>query len=145
MSPGLLRAREIFRWPNMITGLSLGSFAVAVWAYSLSAVSQENFEDIDAEARKLASRRSTTSTPVLDREMQASTQPSGPFISAAHQQPAAFEPARRNEPKSKGLLPGLIGPYWLEPEAKTVIWGAPPVDCIGSWKEQSHVWERFLK
>ncbi|KAG6812945.1 hypothetical protein H0H92_015265 [Tricholoma furcatifolium] len=54
MSPGLQRARAPFRMRNAITGVVLGAFAAGVWAYSISAVKQDVFDDVDEEARALA-------------------------------------------------------------------------------------------
>ncbi|CAE6477266.1 unnamed protein product [Rhizoctonia solani] len=50
MSPALKRARQPFALKNAITGTAIAAFAVGVWAYSISAVKQDNFDDIDAEA-----------------------------------------------------------------------------------------------
>lgn len=35
---------------NAITGATLFGFAISVWAYSINAVKQDNFDDIDFEA-----------------------------------------------------------------------------------------------
>jgi cytochrome c oxidase assembly factor 3, fungi type len=59
MSPGLKRAREPYRVKNAIMGLTLGAFAVGIWAYSINAVKQDVFDDIDEEARAM----SATKTP----------------------------------------------------------------------------------
>ena len=53
MSPGLRRAREPYRLRNAITGLTLAAFGIGVWAYSISAVRQDVFDDVDEEARRL--------------------------------------------------------------------------------------------
>ncbi|KAF8743072.1 hypothetical protein RHS02_03184, partial [Rhizoctonia solani] len=50
MSPALKRARQPFAVRNALTGSAIAAFAVGVWAYSISAVKQDNFDDIDAEA-----------------------------------------------------------------------------------------------
>ncbi|KAG8973749.1 hypothetical protein FRC05_008168 [Tulasnella sp. 425] len=50
ISPSLARARAPFRAQNAITGLTLFGFAVSVWAYSIHAVKQDNFDDVDFEA-----------------------------------------------------------------------------------------------
>jgi len=50
MSAGLRRAREPYRARNAFTGLVIGSFVVGVWLYSMSAVKQDNFDDVDEEA-----------------------------------------------------------------------------------------------
>jgi len=57
MSPGLKRAREPFRVRNAVTGITLLGFAVGVWAYSIRAVKQDVFDDVDEEARVLAGAR----------------------------------------------------------------------------------------
>ncbi|KAF8646403.1 hypothetical protein AX16_007268 [Volvariella volvacea WC 439] len=62
MSPGLKRAREPYRLRNAITGLALGLFSVGVWAWSISAVKQDQFDDIDDEARELIKSREQASS-----------------------------------------------------------------------------------
>jgi cytochrome c oxidase assembly factor 3 len=54
MSQGLRRAREPYRVKNMVTGLAISSFAIGVWFYSIRAVKQDNFDDVDEEARAMA-------------------------------------------------------------------------------------------
>ncbi|KAK0190511.1 hypothetical protein F5146DRAFT_1044530 [Armillaria mellea] len=54
MSPGLKRAREPFRIPNALTGFVLGAFAVGVYSYSIYAVKQDEFEDLDDEVKSRA-------------------------------------------------------------------------------------------
>ena len=65
MSPGLKRAREPYRVKNAIMGLTLGAFAVAIWAYSINAVKQDVFDDLDEEARAMSATRTpeTKSSP----------------------------------------------------------------------------------
>jgi cytochrome c oxidase assembly factor 3 len=58
MSPGLKRAREPYRVRNAITGLTLAALGIGVWAYSISAVKQDVFDDVDEEARALAASSS---------------------------------------------------------------------------------------
>ncbi|TDL29362.1 hypothetical protein BD410DRAFT_797984 [Rickenella mellea] len=57
LSPGLLRARQRFRVRNVLTGAVIASFGVGVWAYSISAVRQDTFDDADEEAKALAASR----------------------------------------------------------------------------------------
>ncbi len=57
MSPGLQRAREPYRVKNALLGLTLGAFAVGVWAYSISAVKQDVFDDVDEEVAALSGNR----------------------------------------------------------------------------------------
>lgn len=57
MSPGLKRARAPYRVKNAIVGVTLGAFSVAIWAYSISAVKQDVFDDVDEEARAMSATR----------------------------------------------------------------------------------------
>jgi len=57
MSASLKRAREPYRVKNAIMGLTLGAFAVGIWAYSISAVKQDVFDDVDEEARAMSATR----------------------------------------------------------------------------------------
>ncbi|KAI5982668.1 hypothetical protein EDD15DRAFT_2266797 [Pisolithus albus] len=63
MSPGLLRAREPFRVKNAITGVILAGLGIGVWAYSIRAVKQEDFSDVDEEAREMMRGRATQQQP----------------------------------------------------------------------------------
>ena len=93
MSPGLRRAREPYRVKNAIMGLTLGAFAVAIWAYSINAVKQDVFDDVDEEARAMSATRtpetksdseatgskavspaSTTNSVILEEVARAETQ-----------------------------------------------------------------------
>jgi len=57
MSPAMKRAREPFRVKNAITGVLLAAFGVGMWAYSIRSVKQDNFDDVDEEAKSLAAAR----------------------------------------------------------------------------------------
>ncbi|KAH8913311.1 hypothetical protein BT69DRAFT_1182111, partial [Atractiella rhizophila] len=46
MSPGLLRARRIYRTSNLITGAGIFGFIAAVYIYSMIRVRQEDFSDL---------------------------------------------------------------------------------------------------
>ena len=45
-------------------GLTLGAFAVGIWAYSISAVKQDVFDDVDEEARAMSATRTPETKPV---------------------------------------------------------------------------------
>jgi cytochrome c oxidase assembly factor 3 len=57
MSPGLKRARQPFLVRNAITGVILAAFAFGMWNYSMNAVKQDVFDDVDEEAKALAAAR----------------------------------------------------------------------------------------
>ncbi|KDR84146.1 hypothetical protein GALMADRAFT_700579 [Galerina marginata CBS 339.88] len=138
MSPGLKRAREPYRLKNAILGVSLAAFAVGVWAYSISAVKQDVFDDVDEEAESLASTGTGTGLGVgilvkaAEEVAEAKNLASVP--SPVAPSPVLQEVARLERlPQPRGLLPRLEHrlPWLLDPERKTLVWGAPPVDSIG--------------
>lgn len=129
MSPGLQRARAPFRIRNAITGLVLAGFGVGVWAYSISAVKQDDFSDVDEEARAmmLAGKGGAVATeevkvPVMDETKVVATQtPNSVAVQAVVSRP-------------RGVLVPTVERYFprlLDPSRKTFVWGAPPVDNIG--------------
>lgn len=117
MSPGLLRARAPFRVQNAITGLVLAGFATAVWAYSIRAVKQDDFSDVDDEAREMMRGREDSGGSPEDAHL------------AAHS-----EPPRTDEARPRGVLAPVLDrsfPRLLDPTRKTLVWGAPPLDDLG--------------
>lgn len=142
MSPGLKRAREPYRLRNALTGIALGAFAVGIWAYSISAVKQDVFDDVDEEARAIA--RTGTAAEVLsvkeekktmEAAIAAATATSAPSSSTVSPTPSTA--LARTPTPGRGLLQHLDSrfPRLLDPQRKTLIWGAPPVDNIGKmWK-----------
>lgn len=136
MSPGLQRARAPFRFRNAITGLILAGFGVSVWAYSINAVKQDDFSDVDEEARALMRTGPTivedseVKVPVMDQTKAVATQiPSSVPVDVK----AATAPSIH-----RGLLVPILErhfPRLLDPSRKTLIWGAPPVDNIGRLRD----------
>ncbi|KAG6335952.1 hypothetical protein ID866_3141 [Astraeus odoratus] len=149
MSPGLLRAREPFRVKNAITGLILAAFGVGVWAYSIRAVKQEDFSDVDEEARELMRGRgiqkaaaapgatpAEPSVTVIPSAVSPSIVVSTPPLSL----PSIPDPAAGSAPalpKPRGILASRINPRFLDPTQKTLVWGAPPVESIGRMRLRS--------
>jgi len=141
MSPGLLRARAPFRARNALTGVTIAVLVVGVWAYSIAAVKQDSFADVDEEARILAASGSTQNIRSIEDEEKAKAvaitpaHPSSISASASlvqSQNPVIATPGLA--PRPKGVLAPLLErhyPRLLDPTSKTLIWGAPPVDRIG--------------
>lgn len=138
MSPGLQRAREPYRVKNAILGLSLAAFAVGVWAYSISAVKQDVFDDIDEEVAALSvgtKTRPGEGGSVVNAPTVSSGVP--PQRSAAmvenvalpEVEPSTKYPVRGVLPSLERRLPGRF--RFLDPERKTLVWGAPPLDDMG--------------
>jgi cytochrome c oxidase assembly factor 3 len=137
MSPGLQRARAPFRIRNAITGLVLAGFGVGVWAYSISAVKQDDFSDVDEEARAMmlagkggAVAVEEAKVPVMDEAKVVATQtPSSVAVQAVVSRP-------------RGVLVSTVErhfPRLLDPSRKTLVWGAPPVDSIGRLSDSIEV------
>ncbi|KAF8592587.1 hypothetical protein K439DRAFT_22554 [Ramaria rubella] len=143
MSVGLQRARRQFFIRNIATGTVVASFAVGVWAYSISAVKQDVFDDVDEQAKVL--------NAALDDASSPSTHLAGSVLSVEEvpPQPVALSGSASNPNISRnptGVLVALLGdrhPWLFEPLHKTIVWGAPPVDQLGLMKEKTHV--RWLK
>lgn len=137
MSPGLQRARAPFRLRNALTGVVLAGFAVGVWAYSIGAVKQDVFDDVDEEARALMAGSG------LQKAEDVVTEGRGPAdasnaaaASASLVQPAASAPpvSPTSTPSRRGVLPPLLErrfPRVLDPSTGTLVWGAPPLDKLG--------------
>ena len=151
MSPGLLRARAPFKVRNAITGVTIAALVVGVWAYSIAAVKQDSFADVDEEARILAASgstqniksiedeqrtKATTITPVSTSSTSIGTsivQPQPP-VSATH----VVTPLPGLGSRPRGILAPLLDrhyPRLLDPTSKTLIWGAPSVDRIGRLRD----------
>lgn len=116
MSAGLMRAREPYRVKNAVTGLAIGSFIVGVWLYSMSAVKQDNFDDVDEEARAMVR---AGVKPLEEKGAEGMT--------------SATVGNEEKRTHHRGLLALLDGrfPGLLDPVGKSVVFGAPPVDSIG--------------
>lgn len=139
MSPGLKRAREPFRLRNALTGVALAGFAVGVWAYSIGAVKQDVFDDVDEEARALMAgsgiqksedgaadgRGATTASQTVSKTSVLPTETASPSSPST--------PAVERKPR-RGVLPPLLEhrlPRLLDPSSGTLVWGAPPIDNVG--------------
>lgn len=158
MSEGLRRAREPYRIRNALVGLGLGAFAVGVWAYSISAVKQDVFDDVDEEARSLGAGQSTAAASgsatrqALTTTVGSTTAPAGPSAGAVAEAaanlvlpgtvplpPVTTPPVTTPPPTDgapKGVLAKVLEKRWpnskaIDPVTKTFLWGAPSVDELG--------------
>ena len=142
MSPGLKRAREPYRFKNAVSGLILGAIGVGIWAYSIGAVKQDVFDDVDEEARELR-ESGVTLRSIEDDERDKKATAAGSLTENLHLgkilEDAPLPPAV-NPAACRGLLAQILDarhPTVLDPKRKTMVWGAPPVDKIGTMKESS--------
>lgn len=131
MSASLLRARRPFFLRNMATGIAVASFAVGVWAYSISAVKQDVFDDVDEQARAL---NASSSNPVPTSSETLSAIVTEDSTLHKNQNPTSPVLDKNISKPPKGLVFTALGnkyPWLFEPTHKTMVWGAPPVDHIG--------------
>lgn len=143
MSPGLKRAREPFRIRNAVTGVLLFGFAVGVWAYSIGAVKQDVFDDVDEEARALA-RSGVMSLEDQAAERRVTEEATKGAIAAGPTSMQAVPPAPTVSSlpttRPRGVLPAYLlrrYPGLFHPTTHTLVWGAPPVDDIGKMSDPS--------
>ncbi|KAG1806470.1 uncharacterized protein HD556DRAFT_314983 [Suillus plorans] len=133
MSPGLQRARAPFRLQNAITGLVLAGFGVGVWAYSISAVKQDDFSDVDEEARALM-----RAGPIVE-EVKVSVMNEAKVVATQTPSSVPVKVKVATVPSiHRGLLVPILErhfPRLLDPSRKTLIWGAPSVDNIGRLRD----------
>jgi cytochrome c oxidase assembly factor 3, fungi type len=146
MSPGLKRARQPYLLRNVVTGLVITAFVGGVYAYSINAVKQDVFDDIDEEARALGALPATTSENTPSRAGSTTVLPAGgtgrekAITLTTPITPAAMDPsvsAARSEGLPRGVLAAILDRHYpaaLDPTSKTLVWGAPPVDNIGRIK-----------
>lgn len=145
MSPGLKRAREPYRFKNAVSGLLLGAIGVGIWAYSISAVKQDVFDDVDEEARELR-ESGVTLRSLEDEERDKKAAAAGAHAEEfslgklVEHVPLPPVPPVVKPVASRGLLAEILDathPTVLDPKRKTLVWGAPSVDKIGSMKDSS--------
>lgn len=135
MSPGLKRAREPYRIRNALTGIALGAFAVGIWAYSISAVKQDVFDDVDEEAR--AMRTTGPIAEPLSVKEEKKAMEAAISVATAPASIGQSKVASRSTSQSTSMARGLLQhldkrfPHLLDPQKKTLVWGAPPIDNIG--------------
>ena len=108
MSPGLKRAREPYRVKNAILGLTLGAFAVGIWAYSISAVKQDVFDDVDEEARAMSATRTPETRKSVSPEATGSEAISPASNSVILEEVARAETQSKSQ---KGVLHYLRFPW----------------------------------
>ncbi|KAK7062342.1 coiled-coil-56 domain-containing protein [Favolaschia claudopus] len=71
MSPGLLRARRQFRTSNAVAGVLLLTFVGGVFVYSMAAVKQDVFDDLDEEVKQRAALDAKRSALSVEDEKRA--------------------------------------------------------------------------
>lgn len=93
----------------------------------MSAVKQDNFADVDEEARAMVRAGVRV---VEDKTSERNVEGNSPSTTTASSNVTS---GSGEEAKAQGLLAPLDGkfPRLLDPKGKTMVWGAPPIDRIG--------------
>ncbi|KAJ7740912.1 hypothetical protein DFH07DRAFT_60058 [Mycena maculata] len=115
MSPGLLRARRRFRTRNALVGVVLLTFVVGVFSYSMAAVKQDTFDDLDDAVKDKAimdAKRAALSVEDEKRAMRAAAA----FANA----PAASASPALQESPSGGVLASMKNMVWGRESVKTI-------------------------
>ena len=140
MSRGLLRARAPFRAQNAITGLVLAGFTTAVWAYSIRAVKQDDFSDVDDEAREMMRGRQTQAESASgspNSSLDVDVDVLGLGTGGSHSESTrtiGVDISPQSSPRPRGVFAPILDrtfPRLLDPASKTLVWGAPPLDDLG--------------
>lgn len=124
-----------------MTGILVGTFAVSVWAYSIRAVKQDTFEDVDEEAKAMLSSRT-------QQEHRSEGESAPAVVNVQAVAAAVTDSATKISSDSRPSPPGLSQaaeppvlegrlPRSLDPHRKTLVWGAPPVDRVGRLSDRS--------
>ena len=124
MPASLLRARRPFLFRNVVTGIAIASFGVGVWAYSISAVKQDVFDDVDEQARAL---NLNDPSPTPSDTLPGSSIAAG---NLPHETPVSGSPILETD---------WAADTHRRSNLLTRVWGAPPVDHIGRLDEKIHV------
>ncbi|KAH9817105.1 hypothetical protein DFH28DRAFT_963082 [Melampsora americana] len=128
MSQGLQRARAPFRVKNLLTGAGILSFTFAVYAYSISAVKQDDFSDIP-----------TPSIEEIKRLNQTKAQSDSEQISSSSSSTTTTQALTQSLPPL-GLLGSATS--WIragKPSQSELVIGAPSLDQLGQINDRKPI------
>ncbi|GAA5941084.1 uncharacterized protein JCM15063_000643 [Sporobolomyces koalae] len=131
VSEGLKRARAPFRTRNAIVGLALSGFMFSVYLYSIRAVAQDDFADLEAPTEEQRRNLVSIEEEKRNREALKGEQlqigvPSSPLAPA----PPAL-PTTTSKVQTGGVLARLRGAFGGKGTESKLVWGAPSVDRVG--------------
>ena len=111
---------------------------MGVWAYSISAVKQDVFDDVDAEARALSPATRAATESVEERERATKQALARIAATAPERRPKSNKQNLTGSPvptteERVGILGRVLGDRypWLYDPSKGLVYGAPSVDNIG--------------
>ncbi|GAA5993550.1 hypothetical protein JCM5350_002800 [Sporobolomyces pararoseus] len=134
VSEGLKRARAPFRTRNAIVGLGLSGFMFSVYLYSIRAVAQDDFADLQApteeQRRNMVSieeeRRNREALKGQQLDIAAPVPPS-PLAPST----PALPSTNSTPPLHTGILGRLRSTFGGKGTESSLVWGAPNVDSVG--------------
>ncbi|SCV69161.1 BQ2448_2181 [Microbotryum intermedium] len=155
ISEGLARARRPFRTQNAITGALIFGFATSVYLYSIRAVAQDDFSDLDAPVQRdglrsledeQRERERLKAERVREWETSAISSTSAPILETAQKveyEAGAATTSSNTTEEARGVLNGVVGKSVVGILAERGIWNgkghqsalipdAPNVDRIGT-------------
>ncbi|ODN89687.1 mitochondrial protein [Cryptococcus wingfieldii CBS 7118] len=142
MSPSLQRARKPFFLTNALIGGSVAAFTLGVYLYSISAVKQDDFSDVEDLLPPLEERSKIRSIEDEAKEIAGGAVNS---IPAARGLPGAPSKAIPDAPLAQAAAASSFGwgpkklsdvewikrRGWVDGNGNVLVWGAPNVDRIG--------------
>ncbi|GAA6004884.1 uncharacterized protein JCM10292_002545 [Rhodotorula paludigena] len=140
VSEGLKRARRPFFTRNLITGSLISAFALSVYLYSIRAVAQDDFSDLDQPLSE-EQRRNLTSIEDEQRLKNARTADRlalgpPPAVAAAQGVPAGTVSAAPPAAAPSSVFGRLRSAFGGRGTESTLVWNAPSVDRIGRIGEE---------
>jgi len=122
---------------NLFTGSLISLFVVGIWAYSIRAVRQDVFDDVDEEAKGLTKEMKMTVETVEEKALKVEDKLKAIASQRATKSLATSmkgaNAAAKAAGEQRGIMPmlGRTEPGWLYDPTKSLVWGAPPVDNMG--------------
>lgn len=139
MSPGLLRARAPYRNKNIAVGILLFGAVTGIYFYSMQAVKQDDFTDVDAEATAMRGTKSGAALKSIEDEERERKEENKKLL--------ARELAQKNTVTSHeayyGGRRGILAQVAPNLMASRITWidGAPPIDRIGLMGDRRRISE----
>ncbi|GAA6042785.1 hypothetical protein JCM8097_007478 [Rhodosporidiobolus ruineniae] len=137
VSEGLKRARLPFRNRNLVTGGLISAFAFSVYMYSIRAVAQDDFSDLDQPISEEERRavRSIEEDKAAREALNADRLSATPVAAAAVGVVEAVNPvevAPLTVPAGRrSILEQVRGAFGGRGAESKLVWGAPSVDRVG--------------
>ncbi|WVQ82843.1 hypothetical protein IAT38_004978 [Cryptococcus sp. DSM 104549] len=147
MSPSLIRARQPFLFTNRLIGGTIIAFVIGVYTYSISAVKQDDFSDVEDLLPPLEERSKLRSIEddIREGRIHPGTSHPGPSATGTPSAPSKGVPfpddtiaqAAASVSSQGWGIKRLSDIDWIKKrglvdgKGNVLVWGAPDVDRIG--------------